>query len=290
MPPSYTPPPAYDPYAGRAQADRESAYQIILNVLSNYGLGSLADFVKNMVFDEDIINEDVILGRIRQTKEYKERFAANEQRRAKGLNVLSEGEYVSMERVYMQYFRQAGLPREMWDENKDVQTLLANDVSVAELAQRINQGYEAVRNSDPQVISEMRRLYGVTDDQLAAYFLDPEKATPILLRQAQSAQIAGQARLQAGFELGMGQAEELATAGVTQEQAREGFQAIQAAQELFQTLPFEEQISQQEQVSGVFGTNAAAQQRVRQRQRSRQAQFEAGGRFAGQGSTFTGLQ
>lgn len=272
------------------QQQRESAYQIIQDVLANYGLSNLTQFVNDIVFKEDVVSADVILGRIRQTKEYKDRFAANEQRRAKGLNALSESEYISMERVYMQYFRQAGLPKEMWDENKDVQTLLANDVSVAELAQRINQGYEAVRNSDPQVINEMRRLYGVTDDQLAAYFLDPEKATPILLRQAQSAQIAGQARLQAGFELGMGQAEELAIAGVTQEQAREGFQAIQQAQELFQTLPFEEEISQAEQVAGVFGTNAAAQQRVRQRQRTRQTQFEQGGRFAGQGSTFTGLQ
>lgn len=273
----------------RAQ-NRESAYQIIQDVLANYGLGELSQFVNDIVFKEDVVSADVILGRVRQTKEYKQRFAANEQRRAKGLNVLSESEYVAMERVYMQYFRQSGLPKEMFDENTDVQMLLANDVSVAELAQRVNQGYEAVRNSDPQIVNEMRRIYGVTDDQLAAYFLDPEKATPILLRQAQAAQIAGQARLQAGFELGMGQAEELAVAGVTQEQAREGFQAIQAAEELFQTLTGEQEITQQEQISGVFATNAAAQQRIRQRQRGRQAQFEQGGRFAGQGSTFTGLQ
>lgn len=270
--------------------EQQSAFEIIRAVLDNYGLSNLTNFVQQMVFQEDITSADVILGRIRQTKEYKDRFAANEQRRAKGLNALSEGEYISMERVYLQYFRQSGLPREMWDENKDVQTLISNDVSVAELAQRINQGYEAVRNSDPQVINEMRRLYGVTDDQLAAYFLDPEKATPVLLRQAQSAQIAGQARLQAGFELGMGQAEELAIAGVTQEQAQQGFQAIQQAQELFQTLPFEEEIGQAEQIAGVFGTSAAAQQRIRQRQRTRQGEFEQGGRFAGQGSTFTGLQ
>ncbi|MGA1656102.1 MAG: hypothetical protein ACO39D_08180, partial [Ilumatobacteraceae bacterium] len=61
---------------------------------------------------------------------------------------------------------------------------------------------------------------------------------------------------------------------------------------LFVALPgtTEEAISQQEQISGVFGTSAAAQQRIRQRSRERQAIFEAGGRFAGQGTTVTGLQ
>lgn len=272
------------------EAQRQSAFDIISETLASYGLTELSGFVSNIVFGEDIVDANVILGRIRQTPQYKTRFAANEQRRAKGLNALSESEYVAMERVYMQYLRASGLPSELYDQNTDVQNLLANDVSVAELATRINQGYSAVKNADPQVVSEMKRLYGVTEDQLAAYFLDPEKTTPILVRQAQSAQIAAEARLQAGIEIGQTQVEQLATAGVTQEQARQGFQAIQQVQDLFAATPTEEGIATEEQVAGIFGTSAAAQQRIRQRQRSRQAQFEAGGRFAGQGTTVTGLQ
>ena len=84
----------------------------------------------------------------------------------------------------------------------------------------------------------------------------------------------------------------MAVAGVTQEGARQGFQTIAQAGELFVALPgtTEQAISEQEQIAGVFGTQAAAQQRLRQRQRERQAAFEAGGRFAGQGTTVTGLQ
>ena len=87
-------------------------------------------------------------------------------------------------------------------------------------------------------------------------------------------------------------AEELAVAGITQEQARAGFQTIAGAEELFVALPgtTEQAITEQEQIGGVFGTSAAAQQRIRQRSRERQATFEAGGRFAGQGTTVTGLQ
>lgn len=272
------------------QEQKQSAYDIINETLTAYGLGTLSRFVNDIVFGENVLDADVILGRIRRTPEYKTRFAANETRRARGLNVLSESEYVSMERVYQQYLRASGLPREMYDQNTDVQQFIANDVSVAELAARVNQGYEAVRYADPQVVQEMKRIYGVTENQLAAYFLDPDRAAPILLRQAQSARIAGEATLQANMALSQGQAEELAIAGITSETAREGFQAISQARELFQATPFEEAISQEEQVSGIFGTNAAAQQRIRKRQRSRQAEFEAGGGFAGQGTTYTGLQ
>lgn len=272
------------------QEQKQSAYDIINQTLNEYGLGSLSRFVNNIVFGENVVNADIIIGRIRQTAEYKQRFAANEIRRSRGLNVLSEAEYVSMERVYQQYLRASGLPREMYDQNTDVQQLIANDVSVAELAARVNQGYEAVRYADPQVVQEMRRIYGVTEAQLAGYFLDPDRAMPVLLKQAQSARIAGEATIQAGMMLNQIQAEELATAGITAEQAREGFQTIKDVQELFQALPFEEQITQQEQVGGIFGTNQAARQRIRQRQRERQAIFEQGGGFAGQGTTYTGLQ
>ena len=287
--PVYTGPSAEELRAQR-EAQQQSAFAIIQDTLANYGLTDLTDFVNRIVFEEDVVDANVVLGRLRQTTQYKQRFAGNEQRRAKGLNALSESEYVAMERVYMQYFRASGLPEEMYDQNTDVQQLIANDVSVAELATRINQGYEAVRNADPQVINEMRRLYGVTEGQLAAYFLDPTKAAPVLVRQAESARIAGQGRLQAGMELTQQQAESLAVAGINEQQAREGFQAIQQAQELFTGLVGEENIGQEEQIAGVFGTSAAAQQRIRQRQRTRQAAFEQGGRFAGQGSTLTGLQ
>ena len=138
----------------------------------------------------------------------------------------------------------------------------------------------------------MRRLYGVDDSMLAAYFLDPAKATPMLLRQANAAQIAAEGTLQAEQQISAMTAEELAVAGVTQQVAREGFQRIAAAEELFVPLPgtTEQAITQEEQIAGVFGTSAAAQQRIRQRSRERQAAFEAGGRFAGQGTTVTGLQ
>jgi len=280
--------------AARAEQQRqaqESAYEVINNILAEYDLADLGTFVQKMVFEEDIIDTNVLLGEIRQTEVYKQRFAGNIARRNAGYNVLSEGQYIALENSYRQLMRQSGLPVGFYDTNEDFNALIANDVSVAELAERVNQGYEAVANADPAVISEMRRLYNIGDGELAAYFLDPEKATPTLIQQARSAQIGGQAVLQAGMQLTAEQAEDLARAGISEEQARAGFQAIEQAQELFAALPGQtgEMITEEEQVAGVFGTSAAAQQRIRRRTRERQAEFEAGGRFAAQGTQVTGL-
>lgn len=274
--------------------DRQSAKEIIADTLRAYGLEGLTEFVRSMVFDEDILDQNILVGKIRETEQYKERFKGNAARRAAGLNALSEGEYLALENQYRSLFRNSGLPTDFFTDKDTTDMLISNDVSIAEVAERVNQGYEAVANADPEVISEMRRLYGIDDGGLAAYFLDPEKTTPLLIRQARSAEISGQAA-QEGYRLDVATAEQLARQGVSGEQAQAGFQAMTQLGEVFQTTAEEAQagergFGQQEQIGAVFGTSAAAQQRLRQRARRRQAQFEAGGRFAGQGAELTGLQ
>lgn len=274
--------------------DRQSAKEIIADTLRAYGLEGLTEFVRGMVFDEDILDQNILVGKIRETEQYKERFKGNAARRAAGLNALSEGEYLALENQYRSLFRNSGLPTDFFTDKDTTDMLISNDVSIAEVAERVNQGYEAVANADPEVISEMRRLYGIDDGGLAAYFLDPEKTTPLLIRQAKSAEISGQAA-QEGYRLDVATAEQLARQGVSGEQAQAGFQAMTQLGEVFQTTTEEAQagergFGQQEQIGAVFGTSAAAQQRLRQRARRRQAQFEQGGRFAGQGAELTGLQ
>mgnify|MGYP006288475165 CR=1 FL=1 len=271
---------------------QESAIDVINNLLSQYGLESLTQFVSDMVFKEDITSEAALIGRIRGTDQYKERFKGMELRRQRGLNMPSEAEYIGLENTYRQLMRSAGMPADLFDKPDDLSTLIGYDVSPAELNSRINEGYRAVADSNPEVINQLRRLYGFKEGELAAYFLDPERTLPTLTRQAQSSQIAAEAQLQAGQQITATQAEELAMAGVTQQQAQAGFQTIAGAQELFGPLAgtTETGITQGEQIAGIFGTSAAAQQRIRQRARERTSVFEQGGGFAGQGSTVTGLQ
>ena len=272
-------------------SSQQSAYNIITDTLSRYGLTELSTFVNDLVFKENVLNTDIIYGRVKETAEYAKRFAGNEARRRAGFNVLSEEAYSGQENTYRQLLRTAGLPAGFYDSNEDFTAFIAGDVSPSELNTRINDGYNAVKNSDPQVIAEMQRLYGVDDSQLAAYFLDPVKATPILLRQAQASQISAQATRQAGTEITAQQAEQLAIEGVTTQQAQAGFATIGQAQELFNPLAGEQGVgmTQQEQIGAVFSTDAAAAQRLRKKQAERTAAFQGGGSFAGQGQGQTAL-
>jgi hypothetical protein len=271
---------------------QQSAYDVINDLLRMYGLEELTTFVGNIITQSDVVDTNVLLGEIRQQPQYQQRFAANEARRRAGLNVLSEQQYLALENTYRQYMRASGLPANFYDSNDDFQNLIANDVSPGEFAERVNQGYEAVRFADPTVIAQMQELYGVSEGDLAAYFLDPEKATPVLLQRAQAAQTAAGAA-QAGMQLTTEEAERLAQEGITQQQARAGAAAITQAEELFQPTTGEQDgaFTREEQLGAVFGTDPAAAQRLRQRQRRRQAAFEGGGGFAqGAGGQVTGLQ
>ena len=274
--------------------EQVSAKDIIARYLSQYDLQGLDEFVYDLVFRQNIVSEAQLKTKIRDTEVYRERFRGNEERRAAGLNVYSEDRYIELENQYRYYRGLSGMPEGFYDSNADIANFIANDVSPDEYYARINEGYSAVRNADPEVVGELQRLYGVNESDLAQFFLDPERTRERLKQQAQTAIIAGEAR-QSGVDIGLAQAEELQRQGITQREAQQGFQAIEQSQELFQATTEEQQagmagLSQEEQIAGVFGTSGAAQQRLRQRARRRQAQFEQGGRFAGQGAELTGLQ
>jgi len=293
LPPTLAPmeEPESEPTGGTEAQD--SAYDIFEQELKTWGLEDLKDFLYQLVFEKGYTSIDVIRAEVRRTETYRQRFAANQQRLDAGFNALSEAEYIGLETTFAQYMRASGLPAGFYDSNEDFTALIAANVSPGELAERINTGYEAVANADPEVIAEMRRLYNIGDGELAAYFLDPERATPMLLRQAKAAEVAGGA-VQAGVTISAAEAETLAEEGITQQGARAGFGVISEG-DIFQMTTEEiaageQALTREEQIGAVFGTDPQAAQRLRRQQRRRQAAFEAGGRFAGAGQEITGLR
>jgi hypothetical protein len=135
----------------------------------------------------------------------------------------------------------------------------------------------------------------VSEGELAAYFIDPQRMRPTFdryeaERQARAAQIAAAGTTQGGMTISQQQAEGLARAGITEQEAQATFTALGDTQELFQPLQAGEQaITQEQQIAGAFGTNAEARRAIAQRRRSRQASFESGGGFAAGQGTQTGL-
>lgn len=271
------------------------ARETLSSYLRPYGL-DMADvieaawqFVQNNPGLAD--NPDLIIASTRDTQTYRTRFAGNIERRSKGLSELSPSTYIQYEEAYRQTLRSAGFPTGFYDTQQDFANFIGRDLQPSELGTRLERGYKAVTQADPQIVAEMKRLYMVDDASLAAYFIDPVRAQDIVVRQAEAARLAAQATTQAQMTLTTQEAEQLALQGVTEQQARQGFGAIGTSGEVFSALQAgEEAISREEQISGVLGTNAAAAQRIATRQRRRRAEFEAGGGLAETAQGITGLR
>lgn len=278
------------------------AFDIIRKTLAFYGLkdDAFLNEVKNLWINKRVVpgmGPDEIGILMSDTDAFKKRFPANQIFKEKGQPQFSVLEYLRLEGDLTRVLRSRGMPTGFYDSPEDLQNLIAGEVSPDELGDRIDLGYQAVRQADPQVVQEFTRLYGIDEGKLAAYFIDPERARPTFdryeaQRQAQAARVSAQAQRQAQITIDAQQAEALVRAGVTEETAQAGFAAIGEQQQLFAgLLPGEEQITQAEQIGGTFGTNAQARQAIARRRRRRQAEFEAGGGFAGQGAgAVTGLQ
>lgn len=278
------------------------AFQIIVDTLKFYGLEDsdfMAEVGKQWTSKRITPNMSVddIGVALADTDAFKKRFPANETFKQAGKPRFSVSQYLRLESDFARVLRNNGMPQGFYDSPADFQQLIANEVSPEELNDRITLGYQAVRQADPQVVQQFTRLYGIDEGKLAAYFIDPDRARPTFdryeaQRQAQAARVAAQAQRQAQITLDAQQAEALVRADISPGDIQAGFAAIGEQQQLFAGLqPGEEQITQAEQIGGTFGTNAQARQAIARRRRRRQAEFETGGGFAGQGAgTVTGLQ
>ena len=262
----------------------QDAKAIIKTMLDRYQLGDLSDQVWALISDETLpanADIDLIGDALRDTDTFKKRFPANEARKKAGLPELTVSEYIGLERGYSNAMRGSGLPAGFYDDPTDFEKFIAGDTSVAEVQSRVNEGFKAVSEANPEVIKQMKDLYGVDNAGLAAYFLDPTRATPLLVKQARSAQIAAEAARQAGIQLTAAEAEGLTTEGISAQQAQQGFGMMREQADLARPLQAgEEALTRQEQIGAVFGTDAAARQRVETRARRRRAAFEQGGGFA----------
>ena len=271
---------------GNAAADELKA------ILRRYGMEGLFETLNQAVIADVTLvrNQDALFGSIRETPIYKERFKGNLDRASKGLPELSEAEYINQEFAYKTNLKNLGMPKGFYDTKETFANLIANDISPVEFAQRIQQGYNAVTQADPEVVNQLKRMVpDLTDGDIAAYFLDPTKSGQEIERKARAAQISAAGVTQGGMQITTSQAERLAQQGITSEQAQQGFAQL-GQQQLFNiNRPGEQALTQEDIIAGTFSNQQAAAKRIAQRRRGRTAAFEQGGGFSGQGSQQVGL-
>ena len=274
----------------------KDARNTIKAVLATYGLGDLSDYLYGVYAkgEVDINNPDALIFAIRGQEAYQKRFAANAARAKKGLAELDPASYLQLENSYRQLLQSNGLPPGFYDQTEDFTALLEGDVSPQELQTRVQEGFRAVQDADPEVKRQMQELYGVNEAGLAAYFLDPEKAAPILTRQAEAAKIAARAKEQGNIQLLSATAEEIAARGISAQEAQAGFTAMGLQKGLYTEMMGEQALTQQEKVGAALGYDVEAQRKLAERKGIRKAAFQGGGTFTrttGQtsGTTQTGL-
>lgn len=274
----------------RAQemSQRTDAFQTIVNAFKTYGIEGMADTVFALMADPTIGENQAIYKLKYDTsinpttnkpwnEAYSKRFAANFERIKAGKPALSEGEYLTAERSYARALQGLGVSRLATRANFD--KFISGDVSVDEVVDRVTLAVERVQNATGEVKDALSRFYpNLSALDIAEAVLDPEVTLPALRRQIAAGEIAGGAAM-AGLTVGgfgakqtaeqRARAEELARYGVTEQAAREGFQAIadiaprggQLAA-IYKESPYTQQTAEAE----VFGTAGAVEAR-RKRER-----------------------
>jgi hypothetical protein len=248
----------------------QSAYSLLYQEFAQYGLGALVEPLQSYI-QEGLSPAEFTL-RLRETPAYKKRFAANQQRVAKGLGALTEAEYIGLEDQYQNVMRNYGLPASYYEKGElgvqpGFEKFLANDVSAAELEDRVVTAQKRVINANPEVADALKQFYpDITNGDILAYTLDPTQGLEAIKRKVTAAEIGGAAMAQ---KLGTSvtRAEELAKYGVTKETAQRGFEVVaQAAPRggqlaaIYGQDPYTQQTSETE-IFNLAGSAEAAKKR-----------------------------
>jgi hypothetical protein len=246
------------------QAERVSAFNILKDEFTKYGLGTLVDKLKQYMTDGTPASEFSL--KLQETPEYQARFAANADRIKAGLAALTPAQYVALEDQYQNVMRNYGLPSTYYSKDdigtqKGFQKLLASDVSAAELEDRIATAQQRVLNTNPEVLQALKQFYpDLNNADILAYTLDPANALTNIKRKVSAAEIGGAALAQ-GLQAQGGTAESLAGQGITKAQAQQGYTEIagllpRASQlsDIYGQGPYNQQTAEAE----VFNTSGAA--------------------------------
>jgi len=262
--------PQFGP-GSEAYEKRKSAYDSLYEEFDRYGLGFLVSDIKNILMEGPYDPSEFGV-KVRNTDAYKARFIANEARLAKGLKALSPAAYIGLEDQYQEIMRRYGLPESYYAKTgtgvqEGFRKLLENDVSNVELEDRIMTAQNRVMNANPEVLASLKQFYpDITNGDILAYTLDPKNAIDSIKRKVTAAEIGGGA-MQAGLGLTGARAEELTAAGITKQQAQQGFRTVadvaprggQLAA-IYGESPYTQQTAEQE-VFGLAGSTEAAKQR-----------------------------
>lgn len=234
---------------------------------------------------------------------FDQKFPGMALRKKNGYNAISIAQYLTYENTAHQMARAAGVP-EGFMTSTEIGQLIGNNVSTKELTERITQAYQVANTAAPETRNLLSQWYGIGPGTLAAYFLTPTKAEPMLVNAFTNNQVGkngvsavpsvteleagvtsaeiGTAAKASGFAtIAKTQAVYLQQMGVSQSTARDTFKSLAHLTPLMHALPGtgEEKTSISENDLVNYGFFGANQPEVQQVEETRTAPFSGGGGY-----------
>lgn len=228
-----------DPGSG-GSPDDENAFKILRDFFESLGIvfdQEIETLIKDAMVDgygPDQLN--LIMPDLEKTQAFRNRFVGYHQRVANGYNAISLGEYLQLENTYHRIMQEAGLPAGFYDDPSDFGGWIADNVSPDEIQNRVAMSVKAAQSVDPTARNLMARYYGLTTGDIASFFLDQDRALPVIERQYQAANVASWAA-RAGFQIdGITRYEDLVDSGITAEQAANSYGTIKSLNDTVGTI------------------------------------------------------
>lgn len=219
-----TPPPAADPHA--------SAMDYLRRFFANIGLqmdAELEGILTNAMtagYTAADIESGILMPDIQKSQAFQRRFPGYNARISNGFNAISIRDYLALEDSYRSIMANAGLPAGFYDDPADMGQWIAKNVSPAEIEGRVRLAVDAAKGIDPTMRNLMSQFYGLSTGDVAAYFLDPNRALPTIEHQYKSANVASWAA-RSGYQVtDMARYEQLVTNGITADQAAQGYGTV----------------------------------------------------------------
>jgi hypothetical protein len=213
--------------ADAIKVERVSAYQTLKTEFEKYGLGSLVESVEALILNGTPKSEATL--KLRATPQYQLRFAGNTNRLAAGKNLYDESTYLALENDFQTSFEAYGQKSLLGNTRESAQAMFAeyigSDKSPTEIKDRIRLAVDEVSNRK-DIRAEFQKFFPeITDSDLVSYFLKPKETLSTLNAKVRVAQIGSAASAQ-GLNASLTTATDLEQLGLTEQQARTGYQRV----------------------------------------------------------------
>jgi len=172
--------------------ERKSAFDIITERFTQMGVPEFGKVISDIFkgegvdrsgkkFDEIPTTTEGFYLQLIQTAPYYERFGkVNEARIKAGYRSLDEKTIVGMEDEYQKVLTSYNAPKGFYDQTSDFQTFLQNNYTNIDVANVFQAYRDFVQTTNPGIRGQLKSLYGISDDMITAYMIDPARGQSIL--------------------------------------------------------------------------------------------------------------